>query len=152
MIQPHDDKKKVHEPFKLRGLMLEFDEYLRVFIIPQIPREYADIRNDIRAAMNTAWREVFFSAATVKRQRRHHLTALRVELAMVETYLTEVRDICYRGKNKRTLDQNSMRRFDVCATRFRTVMDFVWKWIKNEESRVSSESEEAKAIQETEEI
>lgn len=53
-------------------------------------------------------------------------------MAKVEVYLQEIRDVCYRGKEKRKLDKNSERRFEICAKKYLTVMNFVWGWIKSE--------------------
>lgn len=132
MIQKQNDKKEPVREFKLRSLMIDFDEYIKVFILPQIPAGFADLRGDIRNSLDAAWSEVFLAAGTTKRPRQAHLLALRVHLAKVEVYLQEIRDICYRGKEKRKLDGNSMRRFEICAKKYSEVMELVWGWIKNE--------------------
>lgn len=132
MVQKQNDKKEPVREFKLKSLMIDFDEYLRIYILPQIPAGYADMRQDIKRAMDAAWTEVFFAASTTRRPRQNHLLALKVNMAKVEVYLQEIRDVCYRGKEKRKLDKNSRRRFEVCANKYLIVMNFVWGWIKNE--------------------
>lgn len=151
MIQSKDDKKKVHEPFKLKSLMLEFDEYVRIFIIPQIPKERMEYREAMRDTLDKIWHEIFFSAGTTDRARRHHLLALRVELAVFEVYFTEIREVCYRGKGHKMLDTGAARRFEVCSSKMHAVMNFVWSWIKNEGKRTDNRSNEAKAMIDTEE-
>ncbi len=132
MIQKQNDKKEPVKEFKLKSLMIDFDEYLKIHILSQIPAGHADMREDIKRAMDAAWSEVFFAAGTTKRPRQNHLLALRVNMAKVEVYLQEIRDVCYRGKEKRKLDKNSERRFEICAKKYLIVMNFVWGWIKNE--------------------
>ena len=142
MIQKKDDKKKEHEPFKIRSLMLDLDEYLRIFILPQIPAGFADFRSTMKDTMDKAWHEMYFAAQTIGRERQHHLVALKVELAMVETYLREIRDVCYRGKEKRRLDAKSARRFEICAAKQKEAMKFVWAWTKNEDKKKDSKRSE----------
>ncbi|MBR3056237.1 hypothetical protein IKG64_03010 [Candidatus Saccharibacteria bacterium] len=136
MIQKRDDKKPDHEPFKMRSLMLDLDEYLRIFIIPQIPAGFSDYREVMRTTMGRAWRAMYHAAMTVRRERQHHLMDLKIELAMVETYLKEIRDVCYRGKEKRKLDATSARRFEICAEKQKAVMSYVWAWVKNEDKKM----------------
>jgi len=138
MIQRQDDKKSEHKPFKIRSLMLEMDEYTRIFILPQIPAGFADYRNAMKSAMDAAWHELFRAAVTTKRERQHHLVELKVELAVIEMYLKQIRDVCYRGKEKRRLDKNSERRFEICADKQRKVIQMVWAWAKNEDKKMSS--------------
>ena len=135
VVQRKDDKKKkIYEPFKIRYLMLDLDEYMRVFILPQIPAEYKDFRGIIKSAMDKAWHEVYYAAQTTARVRQNHLMALKVELMVMEVYLQEVRDVCYRGKKK--LDNTSARRFEVCARKQAAVMELVWAWIHNEDAKM----------------
>lgn len=153
MLQKRDDKKPEYQPFKIRAAMLDLDEYLRIFILPQIPVEYKDYRADLREAMAGAWRAMLMAAATVKRERQKHLVTMKMELAMVEVYLKEVRDVCYRGKEKRRLDNNSARRFDVCAKKQKEVMTILWMWVKNENGRMdASKSQKTVGLIEKEEL
>ena len=138
MIQSKDDKKEEYKPFKIRSTMLDLDEYLRIFIIPQIPADYKEYREALRVAMDSAWRAMYFAVMTAGRERQHHLVELKVELAIIETYLREIRDVCYRGKAKRKLDTISARRFDVCAGKQSEVMKILWGWIKNENKKLDS--------------
>ena len=138
MIQKQNDKKEQVKEFKLKSLMIDFDEYIKIFILPQIPAGFAGLREDIRKSLDEAWSEVFFAAGTTKRPRQMHLLALRVNLAKVEIYLQEIRDICYRGKEKKKLDNISARRFEVCAKKYSKVMELVWGWIKNENKALSA--------------
>ena len=138
MIQRRDDKKLEYQPFKIKAAMLDMDEYLRIFILPQIPAEYKDYRDSIRMAMEAAWRAMYHAAITARRERQHQLILLKIELAMVETYLKEIRDVCYRGKEKRRLDNNSVRRFEICAKKQKDVMNIVWAWAKNEDAKMDS--------------
>jgi len=153
MIQRRDDKKPEHEPFKIRSLMLDLDEYLRIFIIPQIPAGFADYREAMRQTMDKAWREMYRAALTTRRERQKHLLELKIELAMVEMYLKQIRDVCYRGKEKRKLDNNSVRRFEICAEKQKAVMNFVWSWVKNENKKMdASKTEKTAGLIEKEEI
>ena len=138
MIQRRDDKKLEYQPFKIKAAMLDMDEYLRIFILPQIPTEYRDYRDNIRMAMDAAWRAMYHAAVTIRRERQHQLILLKIELAMIETYLKEIRDVCYRGKEKRRLDNNSARRFEICAKKQKDVMNIVWAWAKNEDAKMDS--------------
>lgn len=138
MIQQHDYKKPDYEPFKIRAAMLDLDEYLRIFIIPQIPAGFSDYREVMRNAMDAAWHAMYHAAITSRRERQHQLVMLKIELAMIETYLKEIRDVCYRGKEKRRLDNNSARRFEICANKQKAVMNIVWAWAKNEDKILDS--------------
>lgn len=139
MIQKQDDKKPEYKPFKLRVEMTELDNYLRVFILPQIPAGFAEYRDSVRATMDKAWRELFRAAGTRKRVRQNHLVELKVELSMLDVYLQGIREVCYRGKEKKRLDKNSERRFEVCATKMHKVMNLVWAWAKNEDKKMDTE-------------
>ena len=138
MLQKRDDKKPDYEPFKIRSLMLDLDEYLRIFIIPQIPSGFAEYRDAMRETMDRAWRAMYHAAMTSGRQRQQRLVELRIEMAMIETYLKEIRDVCYRGKEKRRLDNNSARRFEICANKQKAVMNLVWAWVKNENKKLDA--------------
>lgn len=138
MIQPQDDKKKPYQPFKLKSLMLDLDEYLKIFILPQIPSDYKEFRESVREAMAAAWRATFRAAVTTGRERQRNLVTLKVELSMVEVTVREVRDICYRGNQKKKLDKSSAKRFNVLAKKQKDVMMFVWAWAKNEDKRLDS--------------
>lgn len=138
MIQQRDYKKPEYEPFKIRAAMLDLDEYLRIFIIPQIPAGFSDYREVMRNTMDAAWHAMYHAAITSRRERQHQLIMLKIELAMIETYLKEIRDVCYRGKEKRRLDNNSARRFEICAGKQKAVMNIVWAWAKNEDKLLDS--------------
>ncbi|MBR3322093.1 hypothetical protein IKG05_00390 [Candidatus Saccharibacteria bacterium] len=127
-----------YEPFKIRQLLMDLDEYLRIFILPQIPAEYKEYREEIREAMNQAWRALYRAGFTMKRERQKRLIDLKVELAMAETYLKEVRDVCYRGKERKKLDKVSVRRFEICAGKQKAVMNMLWGWITNEDKKLDS--------------
>ena len=146
MTQGKEDKKPIHEPFKLKSLMLDLDEYLRIYILPQIPGGFADYRETMRTSMDRAWHAMYHAAMTTKRERQHHLVELKIEMAMVETYLREIRDVCYRGKEQRRLDKNSARRFKVCAEKQREVMDFIWVWVKNEDRKMDASKTQKTAM------
>ena len=133
--------------------MLDLDEYLRVFIIPQIPAGFKEYRDALRQTMDLAWRALYHAAMTIKRERQHQLVELKIELSMVETYLKEIRDVCYRGKEKRKLDRNSERRFEVCAEKQKELMKMVWAWTKNEDSKMNtSKTQKTAGLVEKEEI
>ena len=135
VVQRKDDKKKkTYEPFKLRSLMLDLDEYMRIFVLPQIPTEHKEFRGTLRTVMDKAWHEAYFAAQTTARVRQNHLMALKIELMILEVYLQEVRDVCYRGKKK--LNKASGRRFEVCARKQAAVMSLVWAWIENENGKL----------------
>ena len=127
-----------YEPFKIRQLLMDLDEYLRIFILPQIPAEYKEYREEIREAMNQAWRALYRAGFTMKRERQKRLIDLKVEVAMAETYLKEVRDVCYRGKERKKLDKVSVRRFEICAGKQKAVMNMLWGWITNEDKKLDS--------------
>ena len=127
-------------PLKIRSDMLAMDEYMRVFILPQIPSGYKEYRDALRETTDKAWRELYYALFTSKRERQRHLLALKVEMSLIEVYLREVRDVCYRGKEKKRLDQNSAKRFEVMASNHKAVMDIVWAWIKNENDRMPTEN------------
>lgn len=153
MIQPRDDKKEQPKEFKLKSLMLELDEYMRIFITPQIPAEFADMREGVRRTTDAAWHELYHAAMTSKRVRQSHLVNLRVEMAVLETYLQEIRDICYRGKEKRKLDKQSERRFEICAKKLYKVMNFIWGWAKNESKELDpAKSQKTVGLVEKEEM
>lgn len=153
MLQRRDDKKPENEPFKIRSLLLDLDEYLRIFILPQIPAGFADYRDEIKKAMDNAWREMYRAALTARRERQRHLLELKIELAMVEMYLKQIRDVCYRGKEKRKLDDSSARRFKVCAEKQKAVTSFLWGWVKNENKKLdASRTEKTIGLVEQEEI
>lgn len=144
VVQRKDDnKKKVYEPFKLRSLMLDFDEYMRIFILPQIPAEHKEFRDIIKPALDKAWHEVYFAAQTTARVRQNHLMALKVELMVIEVYLQEVRDVCYRGKKK--LAKASERRFEICAKKQAAVMELIWAWTKNENAKLPAKKSQKTA-------
>lgn len=145
MIQKRDDKKSEYEPFKIRAAMLDLDEYLRIFIIPQIPAGFNEYREAMRSVMDAAWHAMYHAAMTSRRERQHQLVILKIELAIIETYLKEVRDVCYRGKEKRRLDNNSARRFEVCASKQKAVMSIVWAWAKNENKLLNASKTEKTA-------
>ena len=84
MIQQRDYKKPDYEPFKIRAAMLELDEYLRIFIIPQIPAGFSDYREVMRNTMDAAWHAMYHAAITSRRERQHQLVMLKIELAMIE--------------------------------------------------------------------
>ena len=139
VVQRRDDKKdKNYEPFKIKSEMLALDEYLRIFIIPQIPAGFSDFRNSVREVMERAWRAMYMASATRGRERQKRLLEMKVEMAMMETYLKEIRDVCFRGKEKRKLDKISERRFEICAKKQRTVMELIWGWIENEHKKLDS--------------
>lgn len=138
MIQKKDDKKKAYEPFKLKAAMLDLDKYLRIFIIPQVPAEYKGFRDELRHTMDTAWRMMYYAALTRGRERQRRLLDLKIELMMVEIYLTEIREICFRGKLKKKLSGISARRFEIAAKKKRAVMEIIWAWVKNEEDNLAS--------------
>lgn len=154
VVQKYYDKKKSeNDPLKIRAVMLALDEYLRIFILPQIPAGFKDFREDMRNSMNEAWRAMYAALSTSGRKRQHHLLELKVELAMIETYLQEIRDVCYRGKEKRKLDKNSARRFEICGNKQKEVMRIVWKWAKNENAKLdSTKSQQTVGLIEKEEI
>ncbi len=117
MIQQRDYRKPEYEPFKIRAAMLDLDEYLRIFIIPQIPAGFSDYREVMRNTMDAARHAMYRAAITSRRERQHRLVLLKIELAMTETYLKEIREVCYRSKEKRRLDNNLARRFEICASK-----------------------------------
>ena len=153
MIQPRDDTKPKHEPFKIRSDMLALDEYLKIFILPQVPAEYKEFRDEMRVAMGQSWRALLSAAVTTGRTRQKHLVDLKVNMALVEVYLHEVRDVCYRGKEKRKLDKNSLRRFENCAKLQKAVMTTVWGWARNEDKKLdSSKTQKTAGLVEKEEV
>lgn len=135
-----DDKTPNGDPLKIRSLMLDLDEYLQVFILPQIPSEYKDFREMIQGAMSNGWHEMYRALLTRKRERQKHILAMKIEMAMVEVYLKEIRDVCYRGKAGKKLDQNARRRFETVANKHRGVMSIIWAWAKNEDEKMSTEN------------
>ena len=142
-----------YEPFKMRQLMMDLDEYLRIFILPQIPAEYKEYREEIRGAVDKAWRAIYYAGFTSRRERQRRLLEVKVELAMVETYLREVRDVCYRKKEKKRLDKISARRFEVCAEKQKAVTRMLWGWIANEDKKLDSmRTEKTVGLAEREEI
>lgn len=152
MIQKKDDKKKAYEPFKLRVTMLDLDKYLRIFIIPQVPAEYKEFREELRHTMDAAWRMMYYAALTKGRERQRRLMDLKIELMMVEVYLVEIREICFRGKLKKKLNGISARRFEIAAKKQRAVMEIIWAWVKNEEkSAASARTQKTAGLVETEE-
>lgn len=139
VVQRRDDKKdKKYEPFKIKSTMLELDEYMIIFILPQIPAGFAVFRDNLREAMGNAWRLMYMASSTSGRERQKRLTEMKVEMAMVDTYLKEVRDVCFRGKEKRKLDGKSERRFEICAQKQRAVVELIWGWIENEHKKLDS--------------
>lgn len=86
MIQQHDYKKPEYEPFKIRAAMLDLDEYLRIFIIPQIPAGFSDYREVMRSTMDAAWHAMYHAAITSRRERQHQLVMLKIELAMIDLF------------------------------------------------------------------
>ena len=139
VVQRRDDKKdKTYEPFKLKSAMLDLDEYVRIFIIPQIPAGFSDFRDSLRACVEKAWRSLYMASATSGRERQKRLMEFKVEMSMIDTYLKEIRDVCYRGKEKRRLDKTSARRFEICADKQHAVLELVWGWIKNEHKKLDS--------------
>ena len=137
--------KPVYEPFKMRQLMLDLDEYLRVFILPQIPVAHKDFRTEVRESVDRAWRALYLAGFTVRRERQKRLLEMKVELAMIETYLREVRDVCFRGREKRRLDAASARRFEVCAKKQMEVKRMLWGWIENENKALDASKTEKTA-------
>lgn len=133
MIDKH--KPKTHEPFKMRSVFLDLDEYLKVFILPQIPSEYRDFRDSVKDVSEKMWREMYLASFTSGRERQRHLLLLKVELVMIDTYLKEIRDICYRGKAKKRLDAHSARRFEVFSKKYKDAINILWAWSKNEEKK-----------------
>ena len=153
MIQKRNDKKPEVKEFKLKSGMLQLDEYIRIQIISQIPAEYKEYREQIREAMDKAWRAMYHAAFTAKRERQRNLVELKIELAMVETYLKEIRDVCYRGKEKRKFNKAVERRFEICAQYNKEVMNIVWGWAKNEDEKLdSSKTEKTAKMVEKEEL
>lgn len=140
MIQPRDDKKNkdAHGSLRIRQVMMDLDIYLRVFIIPQIPAEYKEFREEMRETMNRAWHEMYLALQTSKRERQKSILKMKVEMAMVETYLHEIREVCYRGKAKKKLDKNSARRFEVAGQKEKEVMHILWGWAKNEDRKMDT--------------
>ena len=138
MTHRRNKEPKTYEPFKLKATMLAFDEYLRIFIIPQIPAGFAEYRASIRNSIEKAWRELYMASFTTGRERQRRLLEFKIEMAMIETFMKEIRDVCYRGKEKRKLDDKSARRFEVCAEKQRAVMEIVWGWIQNEHEKNDS--------------
>lgn len=138
MTTRNNDRAK-YEPFKIKAAMLDLDEYLRIFIMPQIPAGFADFRGSMRESLERSWRALYMASSTAGRERQKRLLEFKVEMAMIETYLKEIRDVCYRGKEKRKLDQNSARRFAVCAEKQKVLMDLVWGWISNEHKKMNSQ-------------
>ena len=137
--------KQTYTPFKVRVTMMELDQYLRIFIIPQIPAEYIEYREVIRQVMDRAWHAMYYAALTEKRERQKRLLELKIELMMVNVYLEEIRAVCYRGKMKKKLDAATARRFRVCAKRQRAVMEIVWGWIENEAKKMDPGKAQATA-------
>lgn len=115
---------------------MELDKYLRIFILPQIPAEYKEFREEIRQTMDVAWHKMYHAALTKDRERQRRLLELKVEMMMLNVYLEEVREVCYRGRARRQLDKASARRFAVCADRQRDVMEIIWGWIENESKKM----------------
>ena len=153
MIQKRDDKKPVYEPFKIKSAMLDLDEYLRIFIIPQIPSGFKEYREVMRTTMDKAWHAMYLAAMTSGRERQRRLVEFKIELAMIETYLREIRDVCYRGKEKRKLDNNSARRFEICGAKQKEVMNIVWAWVKNENKKMdAAKTEKTAGLVEREEV
>ncbi len=124
-------------PFRLRYAMIELDEYLRVFIIPQIPAEYKEYRDVLRQAMDRAWHLMYYAALTEKRERQKRLLEYKVEMIMVSVYLQEIRDVCYRGKMQRNFNKATENRFRICAERHRRVMEILWSWIDKESKKMN---------------
>ncbi|MDO4526614.1 MAG: hypothetical protein Q4B87_00790 [Candidatus Saccharibacteria bacterium] len=135
-----DSKIPNGDPLKIRSLMLDLDEYLQIFILPQIPSEYKDYREMIQGAMNSGWHEMYRALLTQKRERQKHILATKIEMAMVEVYLREIRDVCYRGKAGKKLDQNARKRFEIVANKHREVMNIIWAWAKNEDRKMSTDN------------
>lgn len=153
MIQSKDDKKEPHQPFRGKVLMKDMDVYLKVHFLPQLPAEYKEIRTNISAAMDNAWRALFKAATTSARERQRNLVVLKVELSMVENYVQETRDICYRGKAAKNMDANIARRYRVLAKKQSEMMSFVWAWAKNEDAKLdSSKTQKTAGLMEKEEV
>ena len=152
MIQKSDDKKPVFQPFKMKVAMLQLDEYLRIFIIPQIPAGFSEYREALRVTMDRAWHAMYYASLTTRRERQHRLIELKIEMAMVETYLKEIRDVCYRGKEKKKLDAKSARRFEICADKQKEVMNIVWAWVKNETKKLAANTSGTTGLNEKEEL
>ena len=153
-VQKYHKKQNTEtDPLKIRSVMLALDEYLRIFIVPQIPAGFKDFRVVILEAMDRAWQVMYMALFTSGRERQHHLVELKKELGMVETYLQEIRDVCYRGKEKRKLDKNSEHRFEICGNKQKDVMRIVWAWVRNENVRLdASKSQKTTGLIEKEEI
>ena len=138
MARLDSTKDNQYQPFKLKSLMLDLDEYLRIFILPQIPADYKEYRNSMRIVMETAWRAMFKAAVTTGRERQRNLVTLKIEMSMIEVFVREIRDICYRGKEKKKLDKNSEHRFEVLAKKQKEVMMFVWAFSKSTQKSKSN--------------
>lgn len=129
-------EKQKYEPFELRSRMLKLDTYLRIFILPQIPAEHKEFREVVWRTMDEAWHKLYLAAFTEARERQKRLLEFRVELSMVEIYMREIREVCFRGKLK--LDAISERRFRVCADLQKEITKMVWGWVKNEDKKLDS--------------
>lgn len=145
MIQAKDDKKKENEEFKLRTLLLDFDIYMRIYVVPQIPAGFNDYRTMFWRTMDKAWHELYHAALTRGRERQKHIMALKIEMAVVEVYLKEVRDICYRGKEKKNLTESVARRYEVLAAKHKAVMSVIWGWAQNENKKMAAEKNQKTA-------
>ena len=133
--QPTKSKPQKEDKLKIRTVTFELETYLRVFILPQVPADYKEFRDIINNRMIEVWHELYLALSTQKRERQRHLLLLKVELATMETYVEEIRKVCYRGKAANKLDQNSKKRFGIFANKYKEVMSIVWGWIKNEERK-----------------
>lgn len=128
--------KTTNKSFKIRAAMLALDEYLRIYILPQIPAEYKDYRDIINQSLNKAWHAIYHAALTEKRERQKKLLELKIELMIINAYLEEILHVCYRGKMRRNLNKNAMHRFEVCAKKQKDVMAIVWGWLENEAKKM----------------
>ncbi|MBQ3445464.1 hypothetical protein IJG29_01915 [Candidatus Saccharibacteria bacterium] len=146
MIQKRDDKKPKSKELDITRKMRELDEYMRIFILPQIPQEQKEFRDRISVALDETTRAIHYAVLSQRHTRLKYLMSVRVELAMVEFVMTEIRDVCYRGKEKRRLDANSAKRFAKAAKLKSEVLNIVWGWYKNENKLLEGEKSKSKVV------
>lgn len=114
---------------------MDMDVYLMRYVLPQVPREHQEFRMSVRQAMHDALFRLYMAATTSGRTRQTHLVGLKTELALVEVYVEEIREVCYKGKMRERFTPTVAKRFEVLAGKQKEAMGMVWGWIKNEEEK-----------------
>lgn len=111
--------------FSLYSKVLDFNQYIRSYIIHTIPSIHRDIKIHLQDECYTLAKNIFYATYNKGNIRMKYLVELRVNLSLIDMLLTEIDNLGCLKK----------RHLNVSISKLSDIKNIIYGWIINEEEK-----------------